>query len=438
MTGTADGGARGVRTFAFAGLAAAIAVAVRLAPALVLGAEVSDLPLYRQMGEIVIRGDSVYAPRVFFPYMPYSQVVPTACLWLSTAAGVPFHLAMKLPNVLGDALASGLIVAVLAARRPPREAFLWALALALNPVSILVSAFHGNLMGLVSSLVAVAFALGSAARDAEADRATSRLLAASAALVLGIAVAMRSFPVFLVPALALWLSPAPRRAAGYAALAALPAVMSALPYLLWDRSDFLREVLGYSGLADLGWLAAFRAIPLVKDGQKLFDFGADLMVPSKLLFLAAMSGSLCLLPGASGERRVRLALVPPLLFYVLYAGVAAQYLVWIVPLAALLRERALLAWSAVATVALVAFYRVYHPSILFGPGAVSPDGTLAHVVLLASSAALVAVSAAWAWSVLRSPGAGPSLALRAGLAAVGIAWGVLAVKGLLLAVKGAG
>jgi len=438
VTGTADGGACGLRTSALAVLAAAIAVVARLAPALALGAEVSDLPLYRQMGEIVLRGDSVYAPRVFFPYMPYSQFVPAACLSLSNAAGVPFHLAMKLPNVLGDAVASALIVAVLAARRPLREAFLWAMALALNPVSILVSAFQGNLMGFVSSLVVVAFALGSAARDAETDPAASRLLAASAALVLGIAIAMRSFPVFLVPALALWLSPKARRAAGYAALAALPAAVSALPYLLWDRSDFLREVLGYSGLADLGWLAAFRAIPLVTDGRKLFDFGANLMAPSKLLFLAATSASLALLPGASGERRLRLALVPPLLFYVLYAGVAAQYLVWIVPLAALLRERALLAWSAVATVALIAFYRVYHPAILLGPGPAPPDGTLAHVVLLVSSAALVAVSGAWAWGILRSPGAGPSPALRVGLMAVGIAWAVLAVKGLLQALKGLG
>jgi hypothetical protein len=352
------------------------------------------------MGEAVLRGDDIYAPRVFFPYLPYSQVVPAACLWLSRISGLPFHLAMKLPNLLSDALAAAFLFLALARRGSPRRAFAWTMAFALNPVSILVSAVHGNLMGLVASTIAIAFALGMRAEDAGLETPDGRMWAAAAALVLGCAVALRSFPVLLVPAFAAWLATSARRVVGLAALASIASTASALPYLFLAREGFLREVLGYSGLADFGWLAVLRAIPLVFEDRKLFEFGARFLAPSKIVFLVACVATWTRLPALPPSARLRHALLPPLLFYALYGGVAAQYLVWIVPTAALLEERLLPAWSAVATAALLAFYRIYHPGILTRGAPPAPDGLAVHVLLLVANVAFVALSLIWAGKIL--------------------------------------
>jgi hypothetical protein len=415
-------------------LVAALTVAVRLGPLLALGNHGPDFETYRQMAAAALRGDDVYAQHPLFPYMPYSQWAPALCVGLGELLGVRFQVLVKLLILLGDVLLAVTLLLGLWERAGPRGAVLWTLAFVLNPVSILVSAFHGNLMALVAVLVGLAIVAGDAARDAAP--ADARLRVATAALLLGIAIAFRSFPLLLVPAFAFWLASTLRGRLAFFVLALVPSAFSALPYLLFAPTDFLQEVFSYSGASDIGWLAALRGVSLLARELKLFAFGSFLLGPTKLLFLLAWGLSLLVLPFASPEGRRRATLLPPLLFVGLYGGVAAQYLVWAIPAAVLARERRLLGYTALATVAMTAHYLVYHPAILLpAPPPAPTEGPLVHLALVVANGGLAAFSCAWALKIARDEGAGASPGVRkalvAGTVAVALFFALLLGLGLV-------
>ena len=84
-------------------------MAVRLVPAWYLENPVSDIPSYIAMANIVLRGDDIYAPRVLFPYTPYSQFIPASMMEIANATGWRFDFAIKLPSILADGLTTLLI-----------------------------------------------------------------------------------------------------------------------------------------------------------------------------------------------------------------------------------------------------------------------------------------------------------------------------------------
>src|SRR5712692_1917546 len=135
----------------------ALTLLVRLVPAWLLQAEVADLATYRTQALAVLRSDNIYAYTILFPYTPFSQFVPAWMMQLAQATGWRFDFAAKLPAILGDAITSALLFAYLRHRGTSlARAALWTLAWALNPVAILVSAFHGNMMSLAATLIASA------------------------------------------------------------------------------------------------------------------------------------------------------------------------------------------------------------------------------------------------------------------------------------------
>ena len=65
----------------------------------------------------------------------------------------------------------------------------------MNPVSILITGFHGNVMAIVPFLVVSAY-VAAVAAEGNPNR---RLLLAVSALLLGMAIGFRSFPILLIP-----------------------------------------------------------------------------------------------------------------------------------------------------------------------------------------------------------------------------------------------
>ena len=96
-----------------------------------------------------------------------------------------------------------------------------------------------------------------------------------------------------------------------------------------------------------------------------------------------------------------------ILFFTLFGGVAAQYLVWVVPFLAL-RPYGFV-FSLVASGTVMAFYLTYHPGILLGPHP-SPIGysqTEIHRWYLGSLLTLWAVGAMWLlWVLIQSANQG--------------------------------
>src|SRR5262249_27987455 len=81
-----------------------------------------------------------------------------------------------------------------------------------------------------------------------------------------------------------------------------------------------------------------------------------------------------------------------LLFQVVYAGVASQYLIWAVPFLLLAERRAMFwCYEAAATYALVIFYWIFFPDILWGTLAPPPVGFAPMLRQYVGSQALLSI-----------------------------------------------
>ncbi|MBI4213726.1 MAG: hypothetical protein HY534_05385 [Chloroflexi bacterium] len=388
-----------------------LTLAVRLIPAWNLQNPVADIATYETQADIVTRGANIYGALPLghgFPFLPYSEFLPVLSARMSEAFRWPFDFSTKLPLIVADGLTTVIIVEYLrrAGSGLGRSAA-WGLAWALNPVSILISAFHGSHHAFIPLLLAASFVAASAA-----GHGTDRpLLLTISALSLGLAVALRSFPVLFLPAFLFLSTRGWREAALFGAFGLLAPLLSAAPYLVFARDSMLDEMLGYSGWPDFGWASVLRSLIYFRaDGYKAYVFDEGLIDPSKRLFLLAYGASVLLLPRFRSGTLAEALLLTPLLFYGLYGGVGAQYLDWIIPLGILARQRAALPYSVVATTAIVAFYAMYFSPILFGrygmvAGRWAPliaESRTVMAIYLLSNVALVALCLAWAARLLRS------------------------------------
>ena len=123
-----------------------------------------------------------------------------------------------------------------------------------------------------------------------------------------------------------------------------------------------------------------------------------LWVPlAKLLFLTAYAALLAAFLRSRGRWTLPEAtLLVFLAFQVLYGAVSAQYLLWVVPLAALDPDR-LFAWHSLsATAALLGFYAFLQPVLLQAqPPLIRYSPQAAGLLWVAGVAALLASGAVW-------------------------------------------
>jgi 4-amino-4-deoxy-L-arabinose transferase-like glycosyltransferase len=380
-------------------LLVAVCLLLRLPAAVIFGGEVGDIRTYRDMAEIVLRGENIYHYRVLFPYTPLTLPLPAASLLLAQMSGLPFDLLVKLWPIAADCGLTVLVWrAALRLGRAPASARTLGLLYALNPVAILTSAFHGNQITLAVLFAFWAYTV--AGEDGE-ERGYPR-----AGLLLGIGIAVRSFPLLLLPVFLVLLpfgagAAAWRRRAIFTGLALLPAVLVSIPALLLDAPAYLRETLVYHGFIDQGWMAIRRAWGVVSGTS-----GAEAVPPpatlalldaSKWLFLALYGGLIAWL--ARQRRAVSLAagcLLAWLLFLIAYGGVSTHYLVWVVPFGLLGVRRPAVLYSLTAAAAMIGFYLTWFPAILLGQYAPATANTpLAWQIYLVTLVVSWSVSVGW-------------------------------------------
>jgi uncharacterized membrane protein len=223
----------------------------------------------------------------------------------------------------------------------------------------------------------------------------------AAALALAGGIALKSFPVLLLPFFLLSV-PGSRPRLRFLALATLPVVALLVPFALDDPAALRRELLGYGGVADFGWIGLVRAVRWLRTGVLARSEAAHwpTLVPlGKAGFLA----TLALLFAFVAARRLRfsmdtVALAVFLAFLTLYGAVSAQYLLWVVPFGVLVPDRFGALYAAAGTLALLGFYPFLAPGVLYDAAGPSPGaGTLwalgTGAVLAASGAWLVATVA---------------------------------------------
>lgn len=371
------------------GLVLGVALAVRLLPILAADRVVADVLRYQKVARHVldVSWNPYLSPRLY-PYPPLWVWVEAGSEWLSRATGASFAVLVKLPVLMADL---GIVALLARWARDERVAQRAAWLFALHPVSVLVTSFHGQFDSVMLFFVLLSL------RFQQSNRSDLSALSLSAAI------ATKSFPVLLVPLFVLSLGAA--RAVRFVFLAIVPVLALLLPYALSDSGALARELLGYGGIADFGWIGAWRALRWLATGalwrSEAAQWPASIAAAKGLFLLLYVAGL-----WAIATRRLRWPLPQSTLavllaFLTFYGAISAQYLLWPVPLGALMPGAWFGIYSAAATVALAGFYLFLAPGVLTA-AASGPLGPHAAGVAWACGAGAVLVAgAAWLAELVR-------------------------------------
>ena len=369
---------------------------LRILPILLGSPAASDINYYKAQAVPVLNNQNIYAvTRGVFPYSPFTMFVPALCLLFSNISSIPFHITMKIPALIGDiSLSVAIYYWVILYKNDKEIAFKAAILYALNPVAILISAFQGNMMSIPTLFMFLAVMM--IIYNGEKNYRLS-------ALLLGLAIAFRGYPILLLPLILLKSGLSFSKKIKYVMYATLPVALIFLPFLILDNRSVFREIFGYGTSIEYGYGAIESVISLYSLVSS-FDFTMvtgtvqkhltyltillnhvppsaiimQLMAYSKAIFLAAY---LIVILQYKRLGLLRLILATYLGFYFFYAHAASQYFIWIIPFVHFLDDRFSGWYIILGSYAIISVYLCYHPFTLFGILSISPYPTMKNIFL---------------------------------------------------------
>ena len=300
----------------------------RLPPALWLPVGAGfDIDSYRLVTDALLSGRDVYtAVAGRHPYLPFQMFVMGSMARLAAATGLPYVVAVKLPSILADVALTGLIYRAVAGgqaggRRGCEWAAYLALLYALNPVSLLVSSYHGQFEAVTLLLLAGGW------WQWERRRATA------SAATLGLAILNKTWPVLFLPVVLIRLGNW-RARLGYTALALGIPALAVVAYLLAydaDPAPMLGRALTHRGNAGY-WGPSAVLMPAAGVWPALQPL-ADALVAAR----NGLLGAAALLALWWTQRQTALDAFLTLLLAVMAVtvGFGIQWLLWLVPFALL-------------------------------------------------------------------------------------------------------
>jgi len=289
-----------------------------------------------------------------YPYPPMWVWFEVAAHLVSLTKIVSFPVAVRLPAILAEA---GIVHLIWCqhANHGPKNAALWCLAYVLNPVSIIVTSLHGQFDAIpVYLMLLSAYTLS-----------RKRRLWLSA-IVLGLAICFKPFPVLILPIFVSML-PSSKLRIVFSALSLAPVALLLSPFLLHSPGAVMKELFGYQGVGLLGILVPIRiGYTLLASSKLPVEYTEQIISLSRWLFLATYTVLTLSLWNRPMPIYNAMVIVFSL-FYLVFAGISPQYLLWIVPLlwfANISHPRLLWGYLAAATLALLAFYQYGIPQSL--------------------------------------------------------------------------
>jgi Gpi18-like mannosyltransferase len=324
------------------------ALALRLWLAFASQGAAYDIESYRIQGQAVLNGQNIYTVTYRYPYLPLWMYVPAASLVLSSWTGLPFHFWVKLPEILAD-LGIGWLLLCWPQPRGVRRAEVRAALYLFNPVVLLVSAAHGQFDSIAIFLVLLSAWL--------LIEHQSWMKEISSALGLGIAIALKGFPILLLPAFVLSLS-AWTHILLYGIVAVGILGLVVLPYLAPSGGRILNIILAYNSVSDhsYGYLLNY-ATPLAKQWLVGVRSISRWLQGSATLVVTSLSA----IGHQPIEWRITLVLIA---IYAVSPGLASQQMIWVLPFLVLVQRHSIWIYTAFSTVALVLFYGQYFPAVL--------------------------------------------------------------------------
>jgi hypothetical protein len=230
-------------------------------------------------------------------------------------------------------------------------------AYAVNPVAILIASFHGQNDPVLIGLILWSVCLISAAPLPRAAEA--------AALVLGVSLCIKPVGVLVLPLMLARVGGWGRRV-WLLALVCVPMLLTSLPFLIKSPGALVESAGTYRGPPDFGYVGVYNAWMNLGHGSSGEPIVRGLPVWMRLVYVAVFGLVWWQFRRATLVEQVVAVILS---LYLFYGALGAQYLMWVVPLAAARRDRHLPRVTLFAAVALIAFYQLNHPAILTGtPG----------------------------------------------------------------------
>lgn len=306
----------------------AVALSARLAPNLVLPVGAGyDIESYQIVGDLVLRGEEVYASPATanrHPYLPLQMYWMAVARWGAAAIHLPFVKIVRLAPIGADVGIALLLFLSLRRFGSPQAAFYGGLSYALNPIPTFVSAYHGQFDAIpaLCTLLALYWL----------DESP---LAAGGWLGLGIL--NKSWPVLAFPSLLMGTQGWWKRLLLLGATLAVPLVGVGVYVNAFGANPkaVLERALGYNwGVGIWGYTYFFRMLSVVRpDLAVLFRW---LIRYGRYLTLAALG--LVWLVRARKEPPGAGVLTILVAFFAVTHAFSIQYLVWVVPFAILNQE----------------------------------------------------------------------------------------------------
>lgn len=320
--------------------------------------DIIDVQNYWRVAEIIRRNGpfSLYVDTPgIYPYPPIWVWSELFANMAHTAGLMSFSMAVRLPSILADVGTTAVIWFYFQELSPNLygRSLSAGMLYALNPIPIIITGLHGQFDAIPIFFAVFAIYLWSIKR---------RWLWSS--LALGVAIAFKSFPVLLLAPLALQLASLSKRIR-FAVIALAPVTIILLPYFVRNTEALVRELFGYRGSALLGFLVPIRSVYVPFFGHSfpaettsvLISWSAYLFLVLYVLIVIGMDHD-----GASPFVAATTIFA---LFYFSYAGIAPQYLLWILPfiIVAMPSLRWPIIYTISGTLALVGFYQYAVPDV---------------------------------------------------------------------------
>lgn len=315
---------------------------------------IADVYLMYTMGATFLAGHNPYLVLDFNSYPPLAIFLEAASMCISEFLHTSFVSVLKFWPNLADFISAFIIYKFLIKTKVKfvRAAF-WSAFYILNPISIIISAAHGQLDSIPSLFLLLSiFYL------------TFYSKRTFSALLLGLAIAIKPNPAMLIPLFLFYKKTSAKQKIIYLILVLMPLTVSLIPFLWPNPQQVIIRIISYSGVGDFSYASILRGIWYQNNAITNLPLSKELLMASKFIFVTA---AFCLtLLFAGSKQLVKAALSIYLLFIGLYFGIAAQYLIWILPLAVLERDKMVFYYTLFGFMALLGFYLFFGPDILLG------------------------------------------------------------------------
>lgn len=320
--------------------------------------EVADVAIMKGIAEKVISGINPYINPDFYVYPPLSLAMLAPSLVVSQNLDFPFHYVVKIWPNLADFAITGLLYIILRKKKTSKiTSALWSLFYLINPMTMIISSAHGQVDSIPLFFVLLSIFFFEF-RKTPRDKLVGMLF-------LGISFAIKPISVFLLPLFLFYEKSTVRRKFTLLLVSFIPLIVSFLPFIYKAPLQVVLSTVDYSGAYDFGYAAVLRAIAY-QDNANFWLGDPEIFINiSRVIFFIALA-FLYLIYIRSKKDLWKASLAIYLLYYVIYFGISAQHLIWVIPLAIGSLKKEVFGFSLVGIISYLGFYTFFGPDILFG------------------------------------------------------------------------